>query len=108
MDLKIYYQKLRQVEAGIAEGDVVTVSLETPDGGKAGVKIEVPRQTAARLIVENRARLASEEEAAAYRTEAAEAKRLADQAAAANRLQITVLSETDLRTLKGQARAQKQ
>ena len=108
MDLKIYYQKLRQIEAGMAEGDAVMVSLETPDGGKAGVKTEVPRQTAARLIVEDRARLASEEEAAAYRTEGAEAKKLADQAAAANRMQITVLSETDLRTLKGQARAQKQ
>jgi hypothetical protein len=108
MDLRIYYQKLRQIEAGLAEGDAVMVSLETPDGGKAGVKTEVPRPTAATLIVENRARLASEEEVAAYRTEAVEAKRLADQAAAANRLQFTVLSEADLRTLKGPARAQKQ
>ena len=108
MDLRIYYQKLRQIEAGLAEGDAVTVSLETPDGGKAGVKTEVPRLTAAQLIVESRARLASEEEAAAYRTETVEAKRLADQAAAASRMQITVLSATDLRTLKGPARAQKQ
>jgi hypothetical protein len=108
MDLRIYYQKLRQIEASIAASDTVMVSLETLDGGKAGVKTEVPRETAARLSVEDRARLASEEEAAAYRSEAAEAKRLADQASAASRLQITVLSETDLRTLKGQSRAQKQ
>jgi molybdenum-dependent DNA-binding transcriptional regulator ModE len=107
MDLKVYYQKLRQIEAGIAARDVVMVSLETPDGGKAGVKTEVTRETAARLILENRARPATEAEAAAYQREAAEKRRLAEQAAAANRLQVTVLTEADLRTLKGPARAQK-
>ncbi len=107
MDLKVYYQKLRQIETGIAGSDVVVVSLETPDGGKAGVKGEVPKEVAAKLIVENRARLAGDEEAASFRAEVAEAKRLAERAAAAKNVQITVLSEADLKTLRGQTRAQK-
>jgi hypothetical protein len=107
MDLKVYYQKLRRIEAEMANRDVVVVSLETPDGGKPGVKIEAPREIAAKLIVESRARVATEEETVDFRAEAAEAKRLADQAAAANRVQITVLSEADLKALRGQQQAQK-
>ena len=107
MDLKVYYQKLRRIEAEMANRDVVVVSLETPDGGKPGVKIEVPREIAARLIVESRARVATEEETVDFLAEAAEAKRLADQAAAASRMQLTVLSEADMKTLKGHQRARK-
>jgi hypothetical protein len=107
MDMKVYYEKLRRIEAEMANCDVVVVSLETPDGGKAGVKGEVAKEVAAKLIVENRARVATEEEAADFRAEVVEAKRLADQAAAANRVHLTVLSEADLRTLRGQQRAQK-
>jgi len=107
MDLQVYYQKLRQIEAGIAESDVVVVSLETPDGGKPGVRAEVPREIAAKLVLESRARLASEEESSSFREGVAEAKRIADQAAAASRMQFTVVSEADLRVLRGQARAQK-
>jgi len=107
MDLKAYYEKLRRIEAEMTDRDVVVVSLETPDGGKPGVKIEVPREIAAKLIVESRARLASEEEAAVLRAETVETKRLADQAAAASRMQLTVLSDADMKTLKGRQRARK-
>jgi hypothetical protein len=107
MDMKVYYQKLRQVEAGISDDDVVVISLETADGGKPNVKSEVPRAIAARLVVEGRARLATAEESAEYRAGLAEAKRLAEQTAAASRMQLTVISEADLRALKGQPRAQK-
>lgn len=107
MDVKVYYQKLRQIEAGITDKEVVVVSLETPDGGKPDVKTEVTRAAAAKLIVENRARLATEEEATAYREAVTEAKRAADQVAAASRMQFTVLSEADLKLLKGQVRGQK-
>jgi hypothetical protein len=106
MDMKAYYEKLRRIEAEIATHDVVVVSLETPDGGKPGVKIEAPREIAAKLIVESRARVATEEETAEFRAEAAEAKRVADQAAAATRMQFTVLSDEDLKTLRGLQRAQ--
>ena len=107
MDLRAYYEKLRRVEAEIANRDVVVVSLETPDGGKPGVKIEAPREIAAKLIVESRARLASEEETEAYQAETVETKRVADQAAEAGRMKLTVLSDADYQTLKGRQRARK-
>jgi len=104
MDLKVFYQKLRQTEASIAEAHVVVVSLETPDGGRAGVRTEVPRALAARMVVEGRARLATPEESAEFREQTAEAKRAADQAATASRIQIAVVSESELKTLKSTMR----
>ena len=104
MDLKVFYQKLRQMEASLAEAHVVVVSEETPDGGRPGVRTEVPRSLAARLVVEGKARLATAEESAEFRAQAAEAKRAADQAATASRIQIAVVSESELKTLKGTLR----
>lgn len=104
MDLKVFYQKLRQMEASLSEPQVVVVSLETADGGRPGVRTEVPRELAARMVVENRARLATPEESAEFREQTAEAKRAADQAAAASKIQIAVVSESDLRTLKSSLR----
>ncbi len=69
MDLRAYFQKIRKVESELAEPFVVVVSRETADGGKPGVKTEVPRALAARLIVEDHAALASPEEAEAFRSE---------------------------------------
>ncbi len=100
MDLKAYYQKIREVEQAIAESCVVTVSLETPDGGKAGVPAEVPRSIAARMVVEGRARLASAEETREFQERRAEARRAAEQAAAAGRMQIAVVPASELRALK--------
>jgi hypothetical protein len=62
MDVRIYFQKIRQIEAGIVSPHVVVMSLDTSDGGKAGSMTEVSRAMAAQLVVENKARLASEEE----------------------------------------------
>ncbi|HLH40488.1 MAG TPA: hypothetical protein VKX39_15160 [Bryobacteraceae bacterium] len=70
MDLRAYYQKLRQIEADIREESVVITSLATPDGGRAGVRTEVPRAVAARMILEEKAELASEKAAAEFRAEA--------------------------------------
>ncbi len=69
MDLRAYYQKIRKIEAEIPEQYVVMVSRETPDGGKPGMKTDVPRSLAAKLIVEEQARLASPEETAEFRAE---------------------------------------
>jgi hypothetical protein len=93
MDLKAYYQKLRTTEASLTEPQVVVVSLGTPDGGRAGVLTEVPRAIAAKMIVEGSARLATEEEAGEFRAQSSETRRLAEQAAAASRIQVTVISE---------------
>ncbi len=62
MDVRIYFQKVRQIEAAITKPHAVVVSLETPDGGRAGMMTEVSRIMAARLVAENKARLATDEE----------------------------------------------
>ncbi|HLX44667.1 MAG TPA: hypothetical protein VKR43_14575 [Bryobacteraceae bacterium] len=67
MDLRAYYQKIRRIEAGISEAAVVVVSRETSDGGRAGVFTDVPRSVAARMIADEKADLASEEDAAEFR-----------------------------------------
>jgi hypothetical protein len=101
MDLKLYYQKIRDVESKITEAFPVVVSHETADGGKPGVLTEVTPGIAARMLAEGVVRLATAEEAMAFRTAQAEAKRVADQAAAAARVQFTVLSTAELNRLKG-------
>jgi tRNA isopentenyl-2-thiomethyl-A-37 hydroxylase MiaE len=101
MDLKHYYQKIRDIEAKISEEFPIIASRETPDGGKEGVKTEVPRRLAAKLIAEGLARLATKEEARVFLEALAEAKRLAEQAAAAARVQVAVLSSTELDRLRG-------
>ncbi len=58
MDLRGYYQKLRQLEASLPEPCVV-ISHDTSDGGKAGVRTEVPRSIAAKMVTDGTARVAS-------------------------------------------------
>jgi hypothetical protein len=101
MDLKQFFRKLRQIEADILAPFVVVVSKETPDGGKAGVLTEVSRATAAQLIAGGKAEIAVDEAVKVFREKAAEVKRLADQAVAASRIQVTVLTESDVKALKG-------
>jgi hypothetical protein len=101
MDLRAYYRKLREVEASLTEEYPVVVSQETPDGGKAGVPNEVPRAVAARMIVEGKARLATEEEAREFRRQLEEARVRAERAAAASRIQVTVIPEAELKALRG-------
>lgn len=101
MDLRVYYQKVRQVEAGLTERDVVVVSHETAEGGRAGVRSEVSKRTAAQMVVSGRARLATAEEAAEFRQEAEAARQAIEQQRAASRVQFTVVSEADLRSLRG-------
>jgi hypothetical protein len=108
MDLQVYYQKIRETETKIADEFPLVVSMETADGGKCGTKTEVPRRLAAKLLVEGLARLASKDELKAYRDGLAEAKRVAERAAAAARLQLTVLSTTELDRLRSEARGAKE
>jgi hypothetical protein len=108
MDLQMYYQKIREMEGKIADEFALVVSVETADGGKGGTKTEVPRRLAAKLVVEGLARLATKDEVKAYREVLAEAKRLAEGAAAAARLQLTVLSTAELDRLRSAARSTKE
>ena len=107
MDLQVYYQKIREMEGKIAEEFPLVVSVATQDGGKGGTTTEVQRRLAAKLVIDGQARLANKEELKAYREALAEAKRIAERAAAAARLQVTVLSTTELDRLRSEARAHK-
>jgi len=107
MDLQLYYHKIREVESKIADEFPLVVSNETADGGRDGRKTEVPRRLAAKMVVEGLARLANADEVKAYRSLLAEAKRMAEQAAQAAKLQFTVVSTADLERLKAPARSSK-
>jgi len=70
VDLRAYYERIRQIEGKIEGAFAVVISRATPDGGRAGVTGELPREMASRLIAEGKADLASPEEAARFRAEA--------------------------------------
>jgi len=97
MDLKQYFRKIRQVEASLADTFPLVVSLETQDGGKPGLVSEISREEAAKMIVEGRAVLASEEEKELYREQQSRAKEAAEKAELAKRVQIAILSDRDLK-----------
>ncbi len=101
MNLKQYFQSIRDMEADIAEPFPIVVSKETEDGGKAGRYAEATREVAAKMITEGKARLATPDEAKHYRDSQAEAKRLSDQAADAAKVQFTVVSTSDMAKLTG-------
>jgi hypothetical protein len=101
MDLKLYYQKIRDTEAGIADAFPIVVSQQTDDGGKAGSFAEVTRAVAAKMITEGTSRLATAQEAKAYRQDRAEAKELFDQAAEVAKVQVTVVPSAELVRLAG-------
>lgn len=60
MDVRVYYQKVRDVEAKIPGAFAEVVSVATPDGGKAGTITEVPRRVAAKMVVDGSATLATD------------------------------------------------
>jgi hypothetical protein len=95
MDVQLYFQKVRLIEAGFTEPFVMVVSEATPDGGKAGQLTEVSKFTAARLIVDNRARAATDEEAATFREEQKLLRLNAEANDVASKIQVTLIHETD-------------
>ena len=107
MDLRVYYQKVRELEAGIAEPDAVLVSLATDDGGQPGVRTEASKRVAARTVADGRARLATAKEAKEFREQQAEAKRSADELAVLSKVQLSVVPTSDLNRLKAAARPAK-
>jgi len=97
MDLKQYFRKIRQVEAGLIDRFPLLVSLETPDGGKPGLVSEASREQAAKMIVEGRAVLASEEEKELYREQQADAKEAAAKAELGKRVKVAIITDRDLK-----------
>lgn len=100
MDLRSYYKKVREAEAALKGDHFVVVSLDTPEGGKAGVCTEAARHTAARLIAESRARLATQEEAQEFHETHREAKAAYEQEQAANRVQVVVIPSQEPKKAK--------
>jgi hypothetical protein len=107
MDLRVYYQKIREIEKGLADPAVV-ISMDTSDGGKAGVRTEVPRLVAAKMIMSGQARAANESEGREFREGQLEALRIAEQLSAANRMQVTVVPASEWRSMKGGNRSSKE
>lgn len=100
MDLRAYYRKVRDAEATLSGEHVVVVSLETPEGGKPGVKTEVSRAIAAQLIAEGRACAATEEQTRAFHQANREALEAHEQDQAAKRIQVMVIPANELRKQK--------
>jgi hypothetical protein len=90
VDLRKYFRRVREIESELLEAYHIIVSLETPDGGKAGIMSEVPRALAAKAIAEGRAVLASEAEREAFQTKQLEARVAAERAELARRVQVIV------------------
>jgi len=99
MDVKTYYQKIRETEATITTPYAVVVSLPTDDGGKKGVLVEVPRHLAAKMIVEGSAEIATDDRATAFRQAQAAASKAAKDAATAARLEVTMVPSEELKRL---------
>jgi hypothetical protein len=100
MDLRLYYQKIRDAAAKIEDEFPVVVSRDTGDGGKEGTLTEVPRRIAAKMVVEGLAHVVSPVQKQAFLNAQAEAKRVADQLSAASQVHLTVLSSSELDRLK--------
>jgi hypothetical protein len=107
MDLRMFYQKLRKIEQEIVDSHVVVVSHETSDGGRPGQFVEVSRGIAARLILEGRAHVATPEESAQFHAAAQKALQEAQERLMADKVQVNVISDADLRAIKSASRAEK-
>lgn len=96
MDVRQYYRRIREAEASLEGPYLLIVSLETPDGGKAGSVSEVTREIAAKMIVEGRAVPATKDEQVLYQQREATAKKKAEATELARRVQVAIISESDL------------
>jgi len=97
MTLKNYYQGIRDASEMLQGEHVVVVSLATSEGGKPGVRTEAPRAIAAKLIAEQRARVATEDEAREFHEVNRNARIQYEEQQAARRLQVMVIPAQDFK-----------
>ncbi len=97
MDVRQYFRKVREIEAALSEEYPVVISLETGDGGKAGLLSEVTKLNAAKMLVEGRAALATEDQRKQYFDQRDSAKQAADRTEAAKRLHLAIIEDASLR-----------
>lgn len=100
MDLKTYYQRIREFAAGIPGESAVIVSLATPEGGRAGLLTEVPKEVAARMLADGIASLAGEEEAARFHQQAQVRREEEEHRRAAARIRVSFITEEQARALQ--------
>ena len=96
MDLRQYFRKLRDIESGLVDAYPVVISLETSDGGRDGVVSEVSRETAAKLIMEGRAVLASEQQKEDFLLHLEIRKKAAEKLELSRRVQVAIIADPDL------------
>jgi phage terminase Nu1 subunit (DNA packaging protein) len=104
MNLKSYFQKLRELETSLTEPYIVVISQVTADGGREGLLTEVPREVGAKMIADGRAQVASEDTVKDFQEKKAEAKRIADAEAASKSMQVTLVPTADLMRAKRTAK----
>ena len=93
MDLRQYFRKIRETEATITTPHTFVISLETPDGGKAGQITETSRYLSAKLLVEGKGKLASREEADYSVAQQAEQRETLEAAGVAKGRHVTIVPE---------------
>lgn len=98
MDLRVYFSKVREIESALTGDYQVIASLETPDGGKAGIMTEVSTAVASKLLVEGKARLTTEKEQLDYYAAQDEARKAYEQAELAKRFQFQFVKAPDVPT----------
>jgi hypothetical protein len=98
MNVKVYYQRIRELERTLADPFVVIVSHDTPDGGRGGLLTEVPKHLAARMIADERAHLASEDATLQFRGKSADAKRTAEEFLLADKRQVRPVPASEVRS----------
>src|SRR3954463_14200144 len=104
MELPLYYDKMRAEVKRLGEEFPIIVSLESGSGRKPGQLTEVKKENAARLLVQGLAKLATPEEAAAFRQAQAEMVSKAAEELAASKIPLSLLPTAMLDNLKRAAK----
>ncbi len=100
MDIRGYFNKVREAEKLIDGTMAVIVSLDTPEGGKAGRSMEVGRSVAAHMMVDARARLATDQEIADYRASVEQDIEQARKALHASNISLTMMTDENMKNLR--------
>jgi len=100
MEMRQFYKKIKELEEGIKSEEVIVVSNETPDGGIPGIKTEVKRSLAARMLAEGKVRLGTDEEAQLYQMEKEACYKRAQELISSSRVQLAVLTEAEMKAIK--------
>jgi hypothetical protein len=100
MNLRAYFQKIREVEKAIVQDVVYVASLAGDDGGVAGIISQVTRAIAAKLIVDQKSRLATDEEVEELLARHEAIRRQMQEDQVSQRLQVAIVSDKQLEAMR--------